>query len=127
MLAQLDRRLRRHGEPITLRRRTTSGPNGSNVDAVVPAIVRALTVEQLIGLVQQQNFLLIISPTDIIRQQWPGGRTPPVTGGLISPADPRIPVTSDTIVIRGSPRAIQRVAAVFDAGQCIRIEMTVLG
>ncbi|MEJ6783770.1 hypothetical protein [Aminobacter sp. Piv2-1] len=126
-LAQLDRRLEARGEDIVLRKRTQAGSTGSFVDATVPAIVRALTVEQLIGLVNQQHFFLIISPTHINRAQWPGGRTPTATGSLIDPADPRIPTTSDQVILRGAVKAIERVAPIFDAGECIRIELSVLG
>lgn len=127
LLAQLDRRLERRGEIVVLRKRTQAGSTGSFVDANVPAIVRALTVEQLIGMVTQQNFFLIISPTHLLRQQWPGGRTPPAGGGLINPADPCMPTTSDVVMLRGSQRAIGRVAPIFDCGECVRIELAVTG
>lgn len=127
LLAQLDRRLAHRGENVVVRRRVQAGSTGSFVDAVVPAIVRALTVEQLIGSITQQNFFVIISPTDLLRQQWPGGVAPSVMGGLIEPSDPRIPRTADALYVRGVQRAIQRVAPVFDCGECIRIELSVLG
>lgn len=126
LLAQLDRRLNQRGEDIILRR-TVGTSMQSNVDCRIPAIVRALTVEQLIGSVTQQNFFLIISPTHITKAQWPGGRTPAVTGGLIDPADPSIPLNSDKVFIRGLLKVVQRVAPVFDAGECVRIELSVLG
>lgn len=125
-LAQLNRRLERRGELIELRR-TVGTTNQSYVQCRIPAIVRALTVEQLIGAITQQNYFLIISPTHINRQQWPGGKPPAVTGSIIQQSDPRIPVTSDSVILRGAPKAVQRVAPVFDAGECIRIELTVLG
>lgn len=126
MLAQLDRRLKTRGEDVVLRRRVGTS-NQSFVDCRIPAIVRALTVEQLIGSITQQNFFIIVSPTHIMQQQWPGGRTPPAGGSLIIPADPRIPTTSDVVMLRGSQRAIGRVAPIFDSGECIRIELAVTG
>jgi hypothetical protein len=126
LLAQLDRRLARRGETIWLRR-TVGTTNQSYVQCEVPAIVKPLTVEQLIGAIAQQQFFLIISPTHILRAQWPGGKTPAATGGIIAPIDPRIPVTTDSVIIRGATKAVQRVAPVFDRGACIRIELTVLG
>jgi hypothetical protein len=125
-LALLDRRLEQRGELVYLQR-TVGTTNQSTVQCAIPAIVRALTVEQLIGNITQQNFFLIVSPTHINRQQWPGGKPPAATGGIITPSDPRIPVTSDKVVVRGAQKAVQRVAPVFDAGECIRIELTVLG
>lgn len=127
LLAQLDRRLAHRGENVVLRRRVQAGSTGSFVDAVVPAIVRALTVEQLIGSITQQNFFIIVSPTHLLRQQWPGGKPPAATGGLIEPTDPRIPNTSDVVYVRGAQRAVGRVAPVFDSGECIRIELSVTG
>jgi hypothetical protein len=94
----------------------------------VPAIVRALTVEQLIGGITQQNFFIIISPTHIFRQQWPGGVTPPATGGIIvSFTDPRLPRVSDKIYVRAAQKNVDAVAPVFDGGECIRIEVKVIG
>ena len=127
LLAQLDRRLARRGEMIYLRRNSTAGANQSYVQCELPAIVRALSIEQLVGEIAQQNFFVIISPTHIIRQQWPGGKPPAATGGIIAPSDPRIPNTNDVVYVRGMQKAVQRVAPVFDRGECIRIELTVLG
>jgi hypothetical protein len=125
LLAQLDRRLAQRGETIYLRR-TVGTTNQTYVQCELPAIVRALTVEQLIGNITQQNFFLITSPTGIIRQQWPGSQTPPVTGGIIAPSDPRLPRANDNY-LRGVQKNVEKVAPIFDRGECIRIELTVLG
>jgi hypothetical protein len=125
LLSQLNRRLDRRGEPVWLQRTT----GASNVRAEVPAIVRALTVEQLIGSITQQNLFIIISPTHLFdRKQWPGG-VPVVaqTFGIIDPTDARFPRTSDAIFVRGPQRAITNVKPVFDKGECIRIELSCLG
>ncbi|MBI1238261.1 MAG: hypothetical protein GC199_02855 [Alphaproteobacteria bacterium] len=127
LLAQLDRRLERRGEAIALRRRTQASSTTSFVDVTVPAIIQALTREQLIGGISQQNFFLIISPTHINRAQWPGGRAPAAGGSLITPTDPRIPVVNDQVIFRGRVTGIQRVAPVFDSGECIRLELSVIG
>ena len=84
-LAALDRRLEQRGELVYLQR-IVGTTNQSFVQCAIPAIVRALTVEQLIGDIAQQNFFLIISPTHINRQQWPGGsRRPPPAGSSRRP------------------------------------------
>ena len=127
LLAQLDRRLARRGELIYLRRNATAGSNQSYVQCELKAIVRALTVEQLVGGITQQNFFIITSPTEIYRQQWPGGQTPAVTGGIIAPSDPRLPRSNDKIYLRGVQKNVEKVAPIFDRGECIRIELTVLG
>jgi hypothetical protein len=126
LLAQLDRRLERRGEDITLHRQVGT-TTISFVEANVPAIIRVLTVAQLVGNITQTNFFIILSPTHLLKQQWPGGRTPPATGGIITPVDVRVPTVNDKVYVRGSQKAINRVAPVFDAGECIRIELTVLG
>lgn len=127
MLAQLDRRLDQRGESVVLRRRTTAGSKITNVEGTIPAIVRALTMEQLVGNVTQQTFFVIVSPTHILRAQWPGGRVPAAAGSLVSPVDQSIPVTGDKLVLRGRERAVERVAPVFDQGELIRIELTATG
>ncbi len=127
LLAQLDRRLARRGETIFLRRQVNAGQTNSYVQCEIPAIVRALTEQQLVGGITQQQFFIITSPTHILRAQWPGGKTPAATGDVIDPTDYRLPTVNDSVIIRGATKAIQRVAPVFDGGQCIRIELTVLG
>lgn len=127
LLAQLDRRLAHNGEDIFIRRIVGTSVQ-SFVECRIPAIVRALTVEQMLGGISQQNFIVLISPTHLRAAQWPGGRTVmPGVGTLIAPADPMIPTTSDKVVLRGTQRSVQRVAPVFDGGECIRIELNVLG
>lgn len=129
LLAQLDRRLARRGETIYLRRQVNAGQTNSYVQCEIPAIVRALTEQQLVGGITQQQFFIITSPTHILRQQWPGGKVSGAgtSGGIIAPSDYRLPTTTDLVYVRGAQKAIQRVAPVFDSGQCIRIELTVLG
>lgn len=127
LLAQLDRRLKQRGEPIYLRRQVNAGVANTYVQIRMLGIVQALTVQQLIGGITQQNFVIITSPTEIYRQQWPGGKTPPATGSIIAPSDFRIPTTNDALFVRGAQRAIQRVAPVFDRGEMIRLEINVLG
>jgi hypothetical protein len=125
LLAQLDRRLAQRGEPIYLRR--SSGALISYVQIKMPAIVKPLTVEQLLGSITQTNFFIICSPTDILKQQWPGGKTPASTIAITGATDIRLPTTNDAVYVRGAQRSIQRVAPIFDRGECIRLEINVLG
>lgn len=129
LLAQLDRLLERRGEMIVLRRTVGSGGSTSYVQAHIPAIVRTMNVQQVIAGITATNYILIVSPTHINRQQWPGGKTSVVlAGSIIDPLDVRIPVVnSDNILMRGRFQTATRVAPVFDAGECIRIEMNVVG
>ena len=85
-----------------------------------PAVARRSTYAAS-GIVQT-NYLLLISPTHIIRAQWPGGKTPTATGGIIAPTDPRLPTTNDFVYVRGAQKAVTRSAPVFDRGESIRID-----
>lgn len=125
LLSQLNRRLDKRGEPVWLQRTTS----GTSVRAEVPAIVRALTAEQLIGNITQQSLLVIISPWHLFdRKQWPGGLAPAAqTFGIVDPTDARFPRTTDSIFVRGPQRAITNAKPVFDRGECIRIELSCLG
>lgn len=58
---QLDRRLARHGEEIALRRRVGT-TNQSFVECRIPAIVKTLAAEQMIGGLTQINYLIVVSP-----------------------------------------------------------------
>jgi hypothetical protein len=129
LLAQLDRRLDRRGDIVTLLRNTGTGANIVGVSVDLPAMVKGLTAQQLIGNVSQQTYFIIISPTHIVRKQWPGGNAVAGTASQIitSDSDARMPVTTDKLYVRFAQRAISRVVPVFDAGQCVRIEMTVTG
>jgi hypothetical protein len=127
LLSQLNRTLKRRGETVWLQRSTAA--NNTRVRAKVPAIVQALTREQLIGSITQQNLFIIISPTYLYGiSQWPGGFTPSLqTFGLITPTDARVPTTNDAIFVRGPQRAITNCKPVFVKDECIRIEITCLG
>ena len=128
LLAQLDRRLDRRGEIIWIDRSAGTG-NNAWVRAKVPAFVQALTREQLIGSITQQNLFIIISPTHLFeREKWPGGLVPNAPSfGIIAPTDKRFPTTNDKAWVRGPQRAITNCKPVFDGAVCIRIEMTCLG
>lgn len=128
LLAQLDDRLKHRGEWVFLQRKVGSTVQ-SLVQCRIKAIVNPLTVEQLVGAVTQQNWLVITSPTQILRAQWPGGKPQAsgAQGGIIEPTDPSLPVTNDILFLRGAQKTLTQPAAIFDRGMCIRIEMKVLG
>lgn len=131
-LARLDRRMRLRGEPCELIRTVGTGTQTKNrVNA--RCIVKPLTVQQLVGGLTQTNYMIIMSPTDLRRAGWPGARGPATvaSGNLPSgdrpPKDFVLPTTNDAIYFRGTQKAIQRVAPIYDGGECVRIELTVLG
>lgn len=129
MLSHLDRFLKHRGEDIWLQRQVGTGPTAqTRVRVKVRAWVKSLMEEQLIGSITQQNFMVIISPTQLNAEQWPGGQPPSTPSfGIIDASDRRIPETTDAVFLRGRQRTIQNVQPVFDRGECVRIEMNCLG
>lgn len=125
-LERLDRWLAQHGEKIHLRRTVGTG-NQSYVQCEIKAQIKPLTEQQLVGGISQQSFLIITSPTEIIKAQWPGGKPEPLQGNIISPVDQRLPAKNDVLFIRGEQRIVTRSSPVFYNGECSRIELTVLG
>lgn len=128
-LAQLNRWIARNGDTVTLRR--TYGPTGPNrpkTDLTLKAKVKGMTVEQLIGGATQQVFVIVLSPTPIVKDGWPHDGTTPQASEIIEPgSNGRYPNTSDAIVVNAKERAIQRVIPTIEKGVCVRIELTAKG
>lgn len=131
-LVRLDRWIARHGEPMELVR--TVGTSTRTTNRVnCRGIVKTFGVEQLIGGLTQTNYLVILSPTDLRKAQWPGGRGPAtVAGGNLPsgttpPKDYVIPMISDSVVFRNKSNAIGTVNAIYDGDELIRIELKVTG
>lgn len=122
-LAALDRALARKGEVITLRRSSGSTPS-TFFDVELKAIVRGYTPQELIGGLSQTDSLVIISPNDLARAQWPGGQTPQ-TGMFVS--DPRLPRKNDRVIVQGRTRNVETVGPIFVGDEMVRIEMRILG
>lgn len=119
-IAALDRALARAGELIVLRRMTGTTPQ-TWFDVKCRALVRGYKPEELIGSITQTDSLVILSPTEIDRAQWPGGVAPTTT------TDPRIPKKGDKAVIRGATRNVEAVGPIYVRGELVRIEMRVIG
>lgn len=120
-VAALDRAIARVGQPITVTRTTGTIPNQVTLSLDCKAIVRTYRTEQLIGTVTQGDSNVILSPTDIMRAQWPGGQSPTVT------TDTRIPKTTDKIAFLGRTCAIIAVKPLYIRGELARIDMQVRG
>jgi hypothetical protein len=117
IVASLDAALAEDGEDIILRRTVS----GVNTDVTCRAFVRAVSAEQLMAGVSQDNSNVIISPTEIINNGWPG------TSTLPDSQDARVPVTTDKLVIAGKSRAIKTAQPIYVAGELVRINIMVLG
>ncbi|MER9056425.1 hypothetical protein [Mesorhizobium sp. M0910] len=123
-VAALDAALARAGEDITLRRKAGTGANQVNIDVTCRAAVRGVSANEIVGTVTQTSSKVILSPTQILAAQWPGGL--PVST-VTERTDPRIPRANDFAVIKGKQRQILFVSPIFVGGEWARCEMTVEG
>lgn len=123
-VAALDGALADAGEDIILRRTVGTGAAAANVDVTVRASVRAFAPDELVGAILQSDSMAIISPTQIIAAQWPGGQP---TSAAIHRADPRVPKVGDKAIIQGRIRNVTFVEPILVAGELVRIELTVAG
>jgi hypothetical protein len=119
-IAALDRAIARAGETVTLRRITGTSPQ-TFFDVVLSAVCRGYKPVELIGAIVQGDSLVILSPTDIDRVQWPGGQTPATIG------DVRVPKVNDKVIQQGKPRNVQAANPVYVRGELVRIELQVRG
>ena len=122
-IAALDNALAEAGENVILRRLSGAGSNVVNVDVTCRAQVRnwRLKEEVLVAEFRQAIMLVIISPTDIAKAQWPGGVVPGQT------VDPSIPRRNDKLVIKGRLYNIEACEAIAMNGVNVRFEMQALG
>jgi hypothetical protein len=114
-IAALDAALAEDGEDIVLRRTVSS----VNTDVTCRAFVRAVSPEQLMAGVKQDNSNVIISPTEIIASNWPD-----TTSDLV---DVRVPTTNDWLIIAGRTRKIGFVAPIYLGGELVRMDIRVTG
>jgi hypothetical protein len=113
-IADLDFSLLNDGQTIVLRRVAT--------DVTCYAFVRDLNETQLVDTLGQQEYNVIISPTQIYAANWPAAPDSPVA----SP-DPRIPIKGDSVFIAGRKKTVQAVLPKFVADTLVRIDMKVMG
>jgi hypothetical protein len=131
-IARLDRQIRLHGEPIEIQS-NVGASNTISVRMNCRGIVRTLTQAQLIGGISTQNYLVILSPTDIRRAKWPGSQGADIvsTGfkqiGHRPSRDFNMPTTSHVLFFRGVQATITGRALVYDKGEVVRIELKVAG
>ena len=119
LLSQLNRKIARDGEAVTLTKVTGTGPSQTFVYGTMPAIVKALTEQQLIGAVTQLSFMIVMSPTFLVADGWPH---------QTSPLPPwRFPLTIDKITVRGQQRQITRAVPIYIKTECVRIELLAIG
>ena len=123
-VARLDRQLRLHGEPITIRHQIAAVPRHQ---VQTRGIVKTFGRERLIGSITQTNYMIIVSPTDLRRAGFPGAEPEKIANGTLPVEDPILPDTSGSIWFRGRTTAIQGVDAIYDGDEIVRIEIKVTG
>jgi len=122
-IVALDAALARAGENITIRRKAGTGQNQINIDVEVRARVDWKRSDEMVGTLFQTWGEVILSPTQILAAQWPGGG--PVST-VTDRTDPRIPRANDFAVIQGKQRQILTSKPII-IGQWVRCELTVVG
>ena len=120
---RLDAALLRRGEDITLRRQIAAGPNIANIDVTCRARVDTVSADEIAGTIAVSDLKIIMSPTQILAAQWPGG-VPEYPVSNVS--DPRIPRITDFVIARGKQRQVKMVDPKFTPDWC-RINMVVAG
>lgn len=119
----LDAMLRSDGQQVTLRR-IVGTTNQTAVDCQCWAFVRGYKANELAGAIIQGDSAVILSATDIIEAQWPGGQ--PVTSPPPE-TDPRVPRATDRVIIEGRSRAIISAEPIYVGGELHRVNLQVRG
>lgn len=121
-IAALDSALARGGEDAILRRKVGKSTNAVNIDVPVRVRTDVLSADQIAGKLTQNSLNVIMSPTQIMNAQWPGGI---YDGPITSPVDPRIPRATDFIVIQGKEREVVVSKPFIIGGVWVRNELRV--
>jgi hypothetical protein len=123
--AALDAALASAGEDIVLRRQIASGSNVANIDVTCRARVDTVGADEIAGTIAVSDLKIIMSPTQILAAQWPGG----VPAYPVSNAsDVRIPRITDFVIARGKVRQVKMVdPKIIGADGWCRVNMVVAG
>lgn len=121
--SDLDQFLAADGQDVILRR-LTGTTNQVAVDCPCRAFVRGYQPKELAGGIIQGDTHVILSATDIIRAQWPGGQ--PVTSPP-GATDPRVPRKGDKVIIEGKTRNVEYAEPIYVANILHRINLQVRG
>lgn len=121
--SDLDAMLRSDGQQVTLRR-IVGTTNQTAVDCQCWAFVRGYKANELAGAIIQGDSAVILSATDIIEAQWPGGQ--PVTSPP-GATDLRVPRKGDKVIIEGKTRNVEYAEPIYVANTLHRIKLKVSG
>lgn len=123
-VAALDNALLRAGEDVVLRRVVGLGVNQARIDVICRARVLGVKAEQVVGTIAVSDLSVIISPTQILAAQWPGGQ---IDAPVQDKADPRVPRSTDFMVIKGKQRQVKFSDPIFVGGEWVRCNLIVAG
>lgn len=123
MIDLLDRQLEKKGEEIRLQR-LVLGPDNIQIvvdEVTLMAFVRGYAPDEISpgSGITQQDLKLIFSPTEIIRQNWPGGT--PAEG------DKRIPIKGDVVYTTRGKLTVRDGGGLYAANTLVRIECQARG
>ncbi len=120
LIADLDATLATDGEDVILQR--TSALNGEIVvDAAVTCrskvsgLGRGYQAHLLAGNMTQQDYIVILSPTEITAAGWASGRP--------AGEDGRIPMRGNAVVIKGRKHNVEACEGIYVGGTLVRIEV----
>lgn len=121
----LDAALAAAGEDIVLRRQIAAGTSIANIDVPCRARVDTVGADEIAGTIAVSDLKIIMSPTQILAAQWPGG----VPAYPVSNAsDPRIPRITDFVIARGKQRQVKMVdPKIIGADGWCRVNLVVAG
>jgi len=111
VIGNLDRIVRRFGENVQLQR--PASPTTPTVYAAVANCRAFLRSEALVGQAK-----VILSPTDLIREGWPGA-----SGAEVG--DTLVPKKTDKIMAQGRQRTLEAVRPTYMDGILVRVELDV--
>jgi hypothetical protein len=127
LISALDRGLAVAGEDVILHRTVGEDTNVVIVDVTCRARVDAVDNKAGSAGLQVSEYNLIMSPTQIINAQWPGGGFPQVPPFNVDQGIPRANST-DQVLLRGEqPRIITMVDAKIIGGELVRVNLRVSG
>jgi hypothetical protein len=126
-IADLDYALLQDGEDIELRRVITAGMTQINIRVECRAFVRSFGADELVGGITQDQSRVVISPSEIIAEGWPGPWTPTPNEPVQPDTDRRVPRKNDKCVIKGKVRNIEVAMPIYVDDELVRINLRVLG
>jgi hypothetical protein len=120
----LNRQLAKHGETVMLQR-ITNAAGGVSIKNNVQcrAFVRGYAPDELVGGIVQSDSRVILSATEIEREDWPG----PNSSTTPTNQDRRVPRKGDNCLIQGRIRNIENAKPFYMNDQLVRIELQVKG